>query len=375
MSALGDKHFDRWVAGYLRDVGRRAWIRSVPPPRHLLFAVCDHHEPLWGGADEATGQARMDRWTSEYVPTLGQFRDADGRAPQHTWFFPGEQYRPRLFAGLDALVAAGLGEVEIHLHHDGDTEAGLRRSLEQYLTTFAAHGHLSRAADGRIRYAFIHGNWTLANGRPDGRRCGVDAELPLLFATGCYADFTFPSCPDVTQPRMVNAIYWPTGDLRRRRAYDGGVHARVGQTFRDRLLIVTGPLAVVRRPGRLVPRLEYGALTAHDPPSLARIRSWVAQQIHVRGRPEWVFVKVYTHGSPEPQAASLLGDGGRTLHRILAEQYNDGIAWRLHYVTAREMFNIARAAMDGHAGDPGAFRDYELTPPPLRARTSGVAAG
>ena len=29
-----------------------------------------------------------------------------------------------------------------------------------------------------------------------------------------------------------------------------------------------------------------------------------------RGRPEWVFVKVHTHGAPEPQAASLLGEGG-----------------------------------------------------------------
>ena len=29
-------------------------------------------------------------------------------------------------------------------------------------------------------YAFVHGNWALDNSRPDGRWCGIDAELPRL---------------------------------------------------------------------------------------------------------------------------------------------------------------------------------------------------
>jgi hypothetical protein len=32
----------------------------------------------------------------------------------------------------------------------------------------------------------------------------------------------------------------------------------------------------------------------------------------------------------------------------------------LHFVTAREMFNIIMAACDGRDGDPGDFRDYHL---------------
>jgi hypothetical protein len=36
-------------------------------------------------------------------------------------------------------------------------------------------------------------------------------------------------------------------------------------------------------------------------------------------------------------------------------------------VTAREMFNIAIAAMDGKNGDPGAFRNHVLPPPPVAA--------
>ena len=80
-----------------------------------------------------------------------------------------------------------------------------------------------------------------------------------------------------------------------------------------------------------------------------------------------MFVKVHTHGAPEKQAASLLGEGGRMLHTELTTRYNDGKRWRLHYVTAREMFNIAIAAMDGKDGDPGAFRDHVLPPPPAAA--------
>ena len=34
------------------------------------------------------------------------------------------------------------------------------------------------------------------------------AELPLLYDTGCYADFTFPSAPDNAQPPMLNCHYY-----------------------------------------------------------------------------------------------------------------------------------------------------------------------
>jgi hypothetical protein len=136
---------------------------------------------------------------------------------------------------------------------------------------------------------------------------------------------------------------------------------------RDRILIVEGPLALARKPGRLLPRIENAAVTADDPGTPERVRSWVRQGISVKGRPDWIFVKVHTHGAPEKQAASLLGDGGRTLHAELTGRYNDGKRWRLHYVTAREMYNIAVAAMDGKDGDPNAYRDYLLSPPPVAA--------
>lgn len=361
---LQAKHLHTWLGGYAADVLRRALRRRPAGPRHLLFALCDHFEPLWKGAAPAQGRERVGAWSDGYAKSFAGFRDADGRPPRHSFFYPGEQYAPEYLDPLAQLTRAGFGEVEVHLHHDGDTPATLRRSLDQTIVDFERHGHISRDAAGRPRWAFIHGNWCLANARRDGRWCGVDAELPLLFEAGCYADFTFPSAPDETQPNIVNQIYWPVGDLARRRSYERGQRARVGDVRRDRLLFIQGPIALARRAGRIAVRIETAALDARDPPEPARVDSWVAQDIHVEGRPEWVFVKVHTHGAPERNAASLLGPEGRRLHQYLAARYNDGRSWILHYLSAREMYNVAVAAMEGASGDPSRYRDHVVPPPP-----------
>ncbi len=373
LERLREKNLERWVPAWLLDRSRRRAQRSRASsgPRHLIFSFCDHYEPLWGGASLETGRERVRVWREGYPRLAARFRDADGRPPQHSFFFPGEQYDQVTLSMLAELARAGFGEVELHLHHDGDTAAKLRADVLDYLAKLASHGHLSRDPDGRLRYAFIHGNWCLSNARRDGRWCGVDEELPLLFDTGCYADFTFPAAPDEAQPAVVNQIYWPTGDLARRRAYEQAERARVGLRRDDRMLIVTGPIALSRRPGSLQPRIESAAITAKDPGTAARVRTWVEQGISVEGRPEWVFVKVHTHGAPEREAASLLGDGGRAMHEVLTTRYNDGRDWVLHYATARETFNVAIAAMEGHSGDPSRFRDHVLAPPPVRVAPPG----
>src|SRR6185312_12286536 len=51
------------------------------------------------------------------------------------------------------------------------------------------------------------------------------------------------------------------------------------------------------------------------------------------------------------------------MHATLAEHYNDGRRFRLHYVTARQAFNLVRAAEHGATGDPAQFLDWEVTPP------------
>jgi hypothetical protein len=358
---LREKHFDKWLRGWARHVVKRARAPRVDGLRHLLFCFCDHYEPLWKDANDAEGRARVDAWRERYPRLAAPYRDGDGHPPKHSFFFPGEQYAPHYLEPLAELAREKFGEVELHLHHDNDTADKLRTDIDSYLKLYAKHGHLSRDKDGRLRYAFIHGNWCLSNSRRDGRMCGVDEEIPLLFDTGCYADFTFPSAPDESQPDIVNSIYWPIGDIAKKRAYESGEPARVGHRRDDRILIIEGPLGLTRR--KLGVRIENGNIHGGDPPTATRVRDWVAQNIHVDGRPEWVFVKVHTHGAPEKNAGSLLGDGFVALHDAL-RSFNDGVRWQLHYVSAREMFNVACAAMDGRAGNPNDYRDYLLSPPP-----------
>jgi hypothetical protein len=353
------KGLEGWIGSWLRDRARKRVLPQVEGQRHLLFAVCDHFEPLHGRAPRSIGLERVRAWRQGFPALANRFHDSNGRTPRHTFFFPGEEYDPNFVEPLAQLVAAGYGEVEVHLHHQGDTRASLRDALSRTVGALAAHGVISRFAS-RPAWGFIHGNWSLANGRPDGRWCGVDDELHLLHELGCYADFTFPSAPDPCQPRVVNAIYYAR-DASRRRAYDAPEHVRVGSAKRRGVLLVQGPLAISWRTSKLPLRIDSAGISSSDPPSEVRLRTWLRQWVHVAGRPEWTFVKIHGHGAPEKNARVMLGEAMARMHEALASlRLRDG--WHVHYVTAREMYNVARAAMNGLRGSPAQYFDYEIVP-------------
>lgn len=354
------RHAELWLPDYLR--GRLARRRG-PGPAHVLFCMVDHFEPDWGGAALEEQVARVERWVREYPALAGRHRDADGRPPRYTFFYPAETYREEVAERLAVLCRRGLAEVELHLHHDNDTAETLTRKLEQAKAQFARHGLLAREpAGGRVRFGFIHGNWALDNSHPEGRWCGVNNELDVLRQAGCYADFTMPSAPSPTQTRKINSVYYATDDPARPKSHDTGSDVTVGQDGHDRaLLMVQGPLTLNwrRRKYGLLPRLETGELSASNPPSPQRAGLWVREGISVRSREEWVVVKVYAHGAKPANADVLLG---RPMDELLTH-LETAYGGRLHYVTARELYNLIRAAQRGEAGDPGSFRDAGLVNP------------
>jgi hypothetical protein len=63
--------------------------------------------------------------------------------------------------------------------------------------------------------------------------------------------------------------------------------------------------------------------------------------------------------------ASFLGEPMRATLEAMQTWWNRP-PFRLHYVTAREAYNIARAAEAGHSGNPNDYRDFEVPPPANR---------
>ena len=365
---------DKWLVGYLRSVLRRP--RHAGGVRHLVLAIADHYEPFRGGVSREDAVEHVKRWQDEYAVVAGGVRDADGCPPRHTFFYPCEEYDRECLDRLGELCSRGYGEVEIHLHHRNDTAANLRKTLTEFRDLLhREHGLLGTRigdGDGEAAYGFVHGNWALCNSRPDGDWCGVNEELGILSETGCYADFTFPSAPSPTQPRMVNTIYRAMDSPGKPRGHDKGHDVKMRNELQlsadgRGLMLIQGPLGLDwnRRKWGVLPRLENAELSGVNPPTSRRADLWVKQNVHVSGLDDWVFVKLHTHGCVARNTEVLLGNAMSVFHEGLCKSYSDGALWQLHYATCREMYNMVRAAEDGHAGSPGEYRDYEVGRPSM----------
>lgn len=364
-----DKNAFLWLPGYLRGdwAGwRERNARGRAETVHVLLCIADHFEPGWERPGPEIEMERVERWVREYPRVAGDFQDADGRPPRHTFFFPAEEYRPELLERLTELVRSAYGEVEVHLHHDDDTAEGLKKKLREFVGRLEKHGLAARDRQtGQPGFAFVHGNWALDNSRPDGLWCGVNNELQVLQECNCFADFTLPSAPSATQTSRVNSIYYAEDDPLLPKSHNDGIEAKQGGGNPNGLMLIQGPLCVGWRGLRFLsrPRIENGNLAAGFPPAPRRMRDWLRAGVCVSGRPDVVFLKLYTHGCQPDNADLLLGKPMREFHEYLHATLGKRGKYRLHYVTAREMFNVAKAIENGFTGDPGNCRDYRILPP------------
>jgi hypothetical protein len=361
---LRRRYMPRWLISYLRQTPRRRKICRRQPV-HLLLCVADHFEPELGDAPPEVREARVDLWIRNYPRLFAGFRDSDGRPPRHTFFYPLEAYDSAYLDALACLCHQGLGEVEVHLHHDGDCAPALRQRLLAYKRLLAdRHGLLARDRhSGELAYGFIHGNWALDNSRPDGRWCGVNNELEVLRQTGCYADFTMPSAPDEpTQTRKINSIYYACGHPQRPKGHDWGIDVGRSPATKDALLLIQGPLLLdwSRRKWGCLPRIENGCLQGNQPPTMQRVELWLRARVQVPSRPDWFFVKLHTHGCNPWNQQVLLGEPMIRFHQSLAERARQDANFHFHYVTAREMFNLVKAAEASWTGPVADALDYQL---------------
>lgn len=304
---------------------------------------------------------------------MAEWRDTDGYPMRHSYFYPAEQYHPALIGRLAEHCRTGWGELEIHLHHgiaSPDTPENTESALISLRDSLEREGCLSRwDGQGPARYGFVHGNWALANSA-GGRYCGVDNEMEILARTGCYADLTLPAAPSPAQVAKINALYECSLPLSRRSPHRKGRDLRVRTSPRTFPLIIQGPLGVRFHPSQGWPRpgIENGELTGVNPPTLHRLLLWRRAAIVVKGRPDWLFIKLHCHGMDPRDEPAMFGPPMRAFLRELLDSGSSGAMYKVHFVTAREMVNIALAACDGMGGEPGVFRDYRLklvTPPRL----------
>ena len=320
-------------------------------PRHVFICVADHYEPFCNGASPQLARERVERWVRDYPTSVAGLSDSRGRMPQHSFFYPAEEYDPDVVETLAALCRSGLGEVEVHLHHDCDTSDHVRETLSGFIRQLSQrHGLLRRDAEGRLRFGFIHGNWALDNALGDGTWCGVNDEITILRELGCYADFTMPSAPAHGQTRTINRIYYATDDPQSAKSHDQGRPARVGQAApNDGLLMIQGPLRWNWRQRKwgLMPRLENGDLHGANIPSMSRFLVWLDAAVRVDGRPDWVFVKLHTHGAMEMNSNLFLAGPARQFHLDLADYVRQHPGLSYYYVTAREMADLVAQAERG----------------------------
>lgn len=366
------RHSLHWLPTY----GWQRIVRRLPSggPVHLMVALADHFEPSISPerpetrVDRGEQVQRLERWCREYPKAVGAWRDSDGRPFRHTYFFPAEQYDKTLIDRLAEHCQAGWGEIEIQLHHGlraPDTAENTRSVLLEFRDALAGHGCLSRLdGAGPPRYAFVHGNWALANSAR-GRYCGVDGEMQILAATGCYADLTLPSAPNPAQVGKINSLYECALPLNHRAPHRRGRDLQRGHRPEVLPLIVQGPLLLNfsnRRGAWPIPYIENAAVTTANPPTMYRLRLWRQACITVRGRADWIFIKLHCHGMDPRDEAAMLGAPMQQFLRDLKEGARSGREYCVHFVTAREMVNIALAVCDGCEGNPSEYREYRLRP-------------
>lgn len=350
----------------------RALGAPVREPVHLMIAMADHFEPAidlesgYKRVPRAEQERRLEWWNREYPKAVDRWRDHDGRPFAHSYFYPAEQYDSGLLEMIAQHCHAGWGELEVHLHHgmlEADTAENTRCLLTEFRDRLAYQHRCLAVEEGsdQPRYAFVHGNFALANSA-GGRFCGVDSEMKILAETGCYADFTLPTGHfHPAQTAKINSLYECGLPLDEAVPHRKGTDLSTGREPRIFPVMVQGPLLMdFRRSMRSwKPVFESGAITESNPMSLHRLALWKQARVHVAGRPDWLFIKLHCHSMNPTQKDAVAGE---SFQRFL-EQLVSGAEQRketLHFVTAREMANIILAACDGKDGNPGEYRNYRF---------------
>jgi hypothetical protein len=344
------------ITSYYRRRGKK--------PIHILFCSVDHYEPGTGNVSPDVARKRVDLLITKYPPLADKHRDSDGRCPKRTWFFPPHYHEHYYLRDLVSLCQKGYGEIELHLHHGTykpDTPENLEKTIQQSIKEYSDFGIFGTQGNTK-KYAFIHGDWALANSM-NGMFCGVNNEIEILHKTGCYADFTFPSSVITPNPSQINSIFYASLNGNQPKSYDSGTRVKLSGQTRKGLMIIQGPLFPFFKNNKFWNFAVKGdGITFVSSVDTRQIDAWVRTGISVEGKEDWIIIKTHMHGAVQSQ--TVLGSEMDEIHDYLENKYNDGEKYLLHYVTARELYNIIKAIEAGEPlSNPDRYRDYLVQAP------------
>lgn len=128
-------------------------------------------------------------------------------------------------------------------------------------------------------------------------------------------------------------------------------------------MIIQGPLHPYFFSNKLISlRTPGDAINGNPRVTRKRVDFWIKTGIHIKGKKDWIIVKTHTHGAVNSNA--VLGDEMDDIFYHLESKYNDGKNYILHYVTARELYNIVKAVeADEDCLNPELYRDYLIKKP------------
>jgi hypothetical protein len=337
------------------------WTDQNPDPevldkqKHLIFIMVDHYEH-GGPIDLSRGARNNDVWCDKFRKISDQNRDDYGNRFRYTWFYPYEHHNEKIMQRLSSMVYEGYGEIEMHWHltaKSGVSKENYANKLHEAIAWYQKFGAMVTVdTPSKTAFAYIAGIWDLDASRPGPKSHGITNQIQTLYDNGCYADFTFSTINTASQPSKVNSIYYVEDNPDLPKSYETGIDAEVGKPINDKLMIFEGPMSI-----KWNGLMEYGAVEKDPRFSPKRVPRWIEANIHVHGRPEWVFVKVYSHGAQSMKVV-LAHDMEWMLECLKDECSRRSI--KLHFMSAREAYNIVKAAEDGMKGNPENYRDYKI---------------
>lgn len=335
----------RWLIPYFKTSIRyrhQSHVNDMDKPVDIYVAICNHYRPFSGSVSQEIAELRVVTWCREYERIAHQHTDSSGNHPVHTIFYSESDYNPYFLDTIARSCRNGITDVEILIDHNRDNPVNFKRKIEEYRDVlFHHHGLLRKDDQGKITYGFVHGKWALDNARPDGRWCGVCDEVSILKETNCYADFTYPSAPDITQPPIINSIYFTHPSQKRPVSHESGTIIKPGCWNNSSLLCIQGPLVIHRDSIFGLPvKIDRGEIGFHHEFSKNRMDKWLQRAPQIQGISSSIFIKLYTAGMVDQTIRYLFSESG--LHQfwsILEHDYNDGEHFRIHYVSAWGMYN------------------------------------